>query len=126
MIIIDEIEYDIPVVSLKRKSEVLDKYAERVESGDLKREIIGVYFNYELTFGRSSNNPSAYAALWLKLTEPVPFHTVNVPDDNGYVTFTAYFAGVSDELVKSKDDGVTNFWRNLTATFIAQSPARTP
>jgi hypothetical protein len=123
VIVIDSISYDVPVMSVKRKAEFLDKYAERTEDGKLQRELIGVYFNYELQFGRT-NNTATYAALWQKLTEPEEFHSVTVPDEDGDLLFTAYFSNISDELVKSKD--AVSFWRNLTVNFIAQEPARTP
>lgn len=123
-IVIDSTTYDIPILSIKRKAEVLDKYAERTEDGILHREIIGVYFNYELAFGRTQDT-TEYAALWSKLTEPVEFHDVIVPDVDGTpLTFTAYFAGVSDEL--HKETAAKTFWKNLVVNFIAQEPARVP
>jgi hypothetical protein len=124
MITIDGEEFDIPILSIRRRGEFLDKYAERTEDGVLHRELIGVYFNYELSFGRT-HNTTEYAALWDKLTEPVEFHDVEVPDlDGAPFTFTAYFAGVADEL--RKDSTAKTFWKNLTVNFIAQEPARTP
>lgn len=124
MIIIDSTTYDIPVLSIKRKAEFLDKYAERTEDGILHRELIGVYFNYELQFGRTSDTV-AYAALWTKLTEATEFHTVTVPDlDAAPVTFTAYFANVSDEIRRQTD--AKTFWQGLTVNFIAKEPALTP
>jgi hypothetical protein len=123
MITIDGEQFDIPVLSpIKRKADVLDKYAERSVDGVLHREIIGVYFNYSLNFG-SSANVTEYARLWEKLTEPVEFHTVTVPDEDGNYTFTAYFSNVSDEIHRSID--ARRFFKNLTVNFIAQSPART-
>lgn len=123
-VIIDGTTYDIPVISLTRTADFLDKYAERTEDGVLHRELIGVYFNYKLQMG-SSTNTSAYAALWDKLTEPVEFHTVTVPDEFGVsYAFTAYFASVGDELRKVKD--AVSFWKSLTVNFIAQYPARVP
>jgi predicted ATP-grasp superfamily ATP-dependent carboligase len=122
-VIIDGTTFDIPVISLIRKADVLDKYAERCEDGILHREIIGVYFNYQLSFG-STTDTAEYAALWDKLTEAEEFHTVTVPDESGDYTFTAYFASVGDELRKTKS--AANFWKSLTVHFIAQSPARTP
>ena len=119
-IVIDGTTYAIPVTSIKRNADFLDKYAERTEDGILHRELIGVYFNYTLRFGRSAS-ASDYAALWNKLTEATEFHTVTVPDESGDFTFTAYFAGVSDEAIKIK--GAVNFWNNLTVQFIAQEPA---
>ena len=123
MIIIDAVTYDIPVTSIKRTADFLDKYAERTEDGKLQRELIGVYFNYQLAFGRTTNT-TEYAALWNKLTEAEEFHIVTVPDESGDFTFTAYFANVSDELRRTTD--AANFWQNLTVNFIAQSPANIP
>lgn len=124
MIIIDGITYDVPVKRIRRAADILDKYAERTEDGILHRELIGVYFNYQLELGRTTNT-TEYAALWLKLTEPVEFHTVTVPDEDATpLTFTAYFANVSDELRKETD--VKTFWQDLTVNFISKSPTRTP
>ena len=40
---IDGERYDIPVfVGVKRSADFLDKYANRTDNGDLKRELIGV------------------------------------------------------------------------------------
>lgn len=124
MITIDGTTYDVPVISVKRKAEFLDKYAKRTEDGKLHRELIGVYFNYQLQFGRT-NDTTEYAALWDKLSEPEEFHTVTVPDEGGpdNFTFEAYFSNVGDELRKEKD--AKTFWKNLTVNFIAQEPART-
>ena len=120
MILIDGEEYNATVEMLTRKAEFLDKYAQRTEDGVLQREIIGVYFNYQLTFGYAP--PDEYQRLWDKLTEPEEFHTVTVPSPDGDYTFQAYFASVADEMIK-KYKG-RNYFQNLTVEFIAQSPAR--
>lgn len=120
MITIDGVIYDVPVKDLKRKVEFLDKFAERTESGTLKRELIGRYFNYSLTFGRP-NSTAVYSALWQKLTEETEFHTVTLPDEDGDVTFIAYVSNITDELMKAKDS--QRVWSQLTVNFIAQSPA---
>jgi hypothetical protein len=119
-ITIDGSTYSVPVMSIKRTADFLDKFAERTVDGKLHRELIGVYFNYKLQFGQASMVD--YAALWDKLTEPVEFHTVIIPDEDGDLTFTAYFSGISDELVRVS--GSTRYWKNLTVNFIAQEPAR--
>lgn len=120
MITIDGVTYDVPVLEIVRNAEFLDKYAERTEDGTLQRELIGVYFNYTISFGRT-NDVAEYAALWQKLTEATEFHEVTVPDESGDFTFTAYFAGVSDKMRKQKD--AQNFWKELTVRFIAREPA---
>ena len=125
-VIIDSTTYNIRVTSLARSADFLDRYADRTQDGVLHRQLIGVYFNYKLKFAQPDDtNISAYQALWLKLTEPVEFHTVTVPDVSGFdYTFTAYFANVADEIEITKVSA--NFWKNLTVNFIAQSPARVP
>lgn len=120
-ITIDGTVYDVPVISIKRTADFLDKYAERTADGILHRELIGVYFNYSVKFGQATMTD--YSLLWAKLTEPVEFHTIIIPDEDGDLTFTAYVSGISDDLVKVT--GATRYWKDLTVNFIAQAPART-
>ena len=121
MLYIDGIGYKIDVLSVKRTADFLDKYAERTENGDLERELIGVYFNYKLQLGPGIDR-TEYARLWDKLTEPVEFHEVTVPDEDGDYTFTAYFSNVADGLLRKVAE--KNYWKNLTVNFIANKPAR--
>ena len=121
MIVLDGAEYDVKFISLKRTAEFLDSYANRTEDGNMHRKLIGVYFNYQIQF-EPGTDPAEYTRLWNKLTEPVEFHTVTLPGTAGDYTFTAYFSGIADELMmKTAQD---NFFKNLTVSFIAKSPAR--
>lgn len=121
-IIIDDETFDIPIISITRKADFLDKHATRTNNGKLHRELIGVFFNYKLKFGFTTDTEE-YAALWEKLTEPQEFHTVTVPDESGDYTFTAYFSNVGDEILKKA--ATKNYWKNLTVNFTARSPERT-
>ena len=121
MLYIDGIGYKIDVLSVKRTADFLDKYAERTENGDLERELIGVYFNYKLQLGPGVDR-AEYARMWDKLTEPVEFHEVTVPDEDGDYTFTAYFSNVADELLRKVAE--KNYGKNQTVNFIAKKPAR--
>jgi len=122
MITIDGVAYDVKIKVISRKVETLYKFAERTEDGVLHSELIGVYFNYDLEVGKSSNNKVAYAALWQKITEPVASHQITMPDESGDVTFSAYFANIKDEVAKT---GSTNYFHNLSFSVVAISPART-
>lgn len=122
---VDGTFFDIPMVSLKRNANFLDKYAERVESGDLERELIGVYYNYTLTVGTSSDfGDTDYDEFWDKMTEPVEFHDISIPTGNGYYTFKGYISSVSDEYEKILKDKAV--FKGFTCKFTAKSPARTP
>ena len=50
-LIIDGITYNIPLISIKRNLDFLEKYAERSEDGDIKIETIGLYKNYTISIG---------------------------------------------------------------------------
>lgn len=121
MLKIDGNTYNIPIKNIKRKAEFLDKHATRTQAGDLRRELIGVYYNYELSLG-AILDIKEYQRLWDKLTEPKEFHTVTVPAGSGEYTFTAYFSNVSDEIRKMH--GNKTYFKGLTVNFIAKAPAR--
>jgi len=124
-IMIDGIFFDIPMVSLKRTGDFLHKYAERNEAGTLMAELIGVYYNYTLTVGTSSDfGETDYEAFWDKMTEPVEFHEISIPTKDGYYTFMGYISSVSDEYKKILDNEAE--FTGFTCKFTAQSPARTP
>lgn len=122
---VDGIHFDIPMVSLKRNADFLDKYAERTEDGELHRELIGVYYNYTLTVGTSSAfGNTDYDMFWEKITEPVEFHEISVPTKDGYYTFIGYISSVSDEYSKILDNGAE--FKGFTCKLTAKSPTRTP
>ena len=122
---IDEMYFDIPMVSIKRTADFLDKYAERSEDGDLQRELIGVYYNYTLTVGTSSDfGDTDYGEFWNKMTEPVEFHDISIPTKNGYYTFRGYISSVSDEYKKILDNEAE--FTGFTCKFTAKGPARRP
>lgn len=120
---IDGIYFDVPLVSIKRTADFLDKYAERTEDGDLKRELIGVYFNYQMSFG-TIDNDELYEKLWDKLTEPVEFHDFSLPTVKGTYSFRGYVSGVSDEIEKILSS--TAKMKVLQCKFTAKKPARKP
>ena len=64
MIRIDGESFDIPITKVKMAADMLDKYAERTNDGVLHRELIGVFYNFELTFAPSFQNAAEYARLW--------------------------------------------------------------
>ena len=118
MIVIDSIDYDIPIVSLSGQADMLDKYANRTVDGVLHRELIGVYDNYEIQFAPSYRDSETYSSLWFKLTEPVPWHTVKFPTIFGEREIEGYFANTRHEVSKQKG-GVT-YWKGLSTSFVSR------
>ena len=119
---IDGLTFNVPVkCDINRQFNVLDKYAKRVQSGDLKRKIIGVYKNYTMNFYKQTDsNFNDYERLIDKLTEPVEFHNVVIANYN----FKCYITSVSDKLYEYKDG--KEYYTDLTVEFIAEKPWRIP
>lgn len=114
----DDDVFTIPITSVKMAADMLDKYAERTNDGVLHRELIGVYYNFEISFASGYSDPTEYARLWRKLTEPVEFHTVTLWDEDGEYTQVGYFAQTNHILSKLKDG--TPYWKELSTSFIAK------
>lgn len=121
-IIIDDIEYGVPVKKLTIKADALDKYAERTTDGDLHREMIGVYYNYEIEFASGYKFPSEYNALWKKITEAEEFHTITLWDEDGTHTFEGYFASPQNEMLRIKDG--TTYWKSLSVSVVSKRPTK--
>lgn len=123
-ICIDGKSYNVPLVSVKRNFDVLDKFAERnEENGDLLREILGVYANYTMSFGIIEDD-DLYESLIDRLTEPEEFHEFSIPTTRGLFTFNGYISQVSDEVLRIYEDTAT--FQNLTCRFTMKKPFRTP
>lgn len=121
---IDGHSYNVAVTGIKRKAAVLDgKNAGRVLSGRMVRDIIGTYYNYDVSFGTSLLSPTDYDALYELLTAPVDYHTIIIPYGQESLTFQAYVANASDTLRRMTEN--YNHWGDLTITFTAMEPQRT-
>lgn len=117
-------EYKVAITSLKRKGDLLDKYAYRSEDGELHREVIGTYYNYTLAVG-VENDLDTYNELFNVLTEPTAYHEVTLPHDN--IKFHGYFGSVQDEIDRLNygNSGKTRY-KGLTCNLVAVHPARRP
>ena len=122
LIVIDSITYGVPVKKLTIKADALDKYAERTVDGDLHREMIGIYYNYEIEFASGYKFPEEYTALWKKITEAEEFHTITLWDEDGPYTFEGYFASPQNEMLRIKN-GVT-YWKSMSVSVVAKKPTK--
>jgi hypothetical protein len=120
-LIIDGITYQVPIIELKRKADILDKYAYRSEDGILHREVIGTYYNYSMKIG-TVNDPVLYERLFSVLSAPVAYHTVELPND--HVAFKGYFSSISDEVSRVRSDGTK--YKELSCNLTARAPRRRP
>lgn len=123
-LVIDGIPYNIPLVSIKRTLDFLEKYAERTEDGDIKIETIGLYKNYTISIGTIDD-----AELYDKLLEHITdcenrFHHVFLPDASKQFEFYGYFSSIQDECEKILDSGAQ--YKELSWKMTSKKPTKTP
>ena len=118
---IDGVEYRVPIVKMERKGDILDFTARRLESGGLKRDIIGTYYNFSLEIG-IVNDQELYDRLWWVLTAPVPSHQIQLP--NQPQAFTGYFGNAKDNITLVTEDGKKA--KGLSFEVVCTWPSRRP
>lgn len=123
---IDGVSYNVqvPVGGLKRSFDILDgPNAGRMLSGNMVRDVIGTFYNYQVDIDSSLTNPEEYDRLFEVLSSPVDSHTVSFPYGQSNLTFQAYITKGSDALKRKHKTG--QYWGGLSVQFVAMSPQRT-
>ena len=111
---------------IKRSFQVLDgENAGRLAlSGFMVRDVIGTFYNYQITINRDKSDIEEYDDLYETISAPVDSHELSIPYGQEILTFEAYVTNGTDELRKIDEDG--NVWNALLINFIAMKPQRTP
>lgn len=121
---IDGIQYDVEVVSIKRKFSVLDgDKAGRAADGTMIRNIIGTYYNYSVQINTDRLTRADYDSLYELISAPLDSHAVVLPYGRGTISQSMYVTGGEDNLIID-DSG--NVWDGLTIEFVAMTPYRKP
>lgn len=114
--------YDVAVMSVKRKFVVLDSdKSGRSVSGTMIRSIIGTYYNYTVTIDTDNLNKNEYNELYDLVSLPAQSFDVELPFGDSIIKQEMYVTGGEDTL--STDDA-GNSWNGLTLEFVAVDPAR--
>ena len=112
----------VGVEAVKRSFRIPDgPNAGSMLSGDYTRDIVGTYYDYDLTLTAEQLPDSEYNALYEILSSPVESHTVEMPYGLSGITFEAMIEAGTDELIPM-DDGT--WWGNLSLTIRAKKPQR--
>ena len=123
-LIIDGITYNIPLVSIKRTLDFLEKYAERSEDGDVQIETIGLYKNYTISIGLIDDT-ELYDQLIEHITDcENRFHHVILPDAGKQFDFYGYFSSIKDEVEKVLETGAQ--YKGLSWKMTSKKPYKTP
>lgn len=118
MIVLDGVEYNLKFVAVTLNYEYREKYRLMDGTGREHRELNGIYEIIDMEFGPSLEDPATFAALILKLLEPVEWHTLSIPSLLGDRTIEGRFDDFSQNLLKQID--VDTIWDGFTLTFLAR------
>lgn len=124
---VDGITYNVfvPVGGLKRSFKVLDgPNAGRLLDAGMTRDVLGTFYNYNLTIKRDGSDLDDYDRLYEVLSAPVDYHQVTFPYGQETLTFTAYVTEGQDNLLRKTNSGL--YWDGFTVDFIAMRPYRHP
>lgn len=114
----------VPTGGLKRSFQVLDgPNASRVLSGDMRRDLIGTFYNYTVEISTKNTSLAEYDRLYEILSAPVDFHDVTFPYGQDTLSFKAYVTAGEDSVTRIS--GGHTYWAGLSVQFVAKSPQRT-
>lgn len=123
--ILDGVTYNVFVTALKRSFSVLDTdQTGRTQDGEMYRDIVGTYYNYEMTVQANGSDVAALDRLWEALSQPVVSHVCVFPYNQTTLTQRMYVTSGSQEvrqLTKNK-----TYWNGITFSFVAMSPKVVP
>ena len=83
-------------------------------------DIIGTYFNHEMSVEPTLDNYADYNAFYEALCQPVAYHEITVPHEQGTMTYKAKITGGSMSL--RKQIGAVNWWTGFVVKFEATRP----
>lgn len=123
---IDGVTYpSVYVMEIKRKGTILDgPNTERTMQGEMVRDIIGTYYNYDVSIDCDDMSAKDYDAMYEVISAPVAYHNMVMPYGQSTLAFRAYITNVDDSLLYSENGH--NRWGKLSFSMIAMSPKRRP
>lgn len=126
---VDGDEYrGLVITNIQQNFEVLDgENAGRTKSGRMKRDVVGVYYNYSMTFAPNAtpDSKAQFDKLFNILSSPDDSHMITMPHNQSTLTFEAYITSGERTLLLHTPQG-GNQWGEMSISFIAMDPQRRP
>ena len=117
--------FNVQVMSLKRTFEVKEAIMAAVtQSGGIYRDPLGTYYNYTITVREKNGDRDALDAFWDEISKPVESHVCVFPYNQSTITQRMYVKNGTQEIRRLYEDGAE--WRDITVSFVAQSPKVVP
>lgn len=123
--LLDGRAYNVSVTSLVRKFSVLDRGSSgRTQDGVMYRDVIGTYYNYEMTVRRKGSDAAALDQLWEAVSRPDVSHVCTFPYGQQTLTQRMYVTS-GEQAVRLLTPG-KSYWNELKLSFVAMEPRVVP
>lgn len=123
--LLDGVAYNVSVTSLKRSFSVLDTdKSGRTQDGEMYRDIIGTFYNYEMTVRAHADDLTALDAFWEAISQPVTSHVCTFPYNQATITQRMYVTGGDQQLRLLQKNKI--YWNELSIKFVAMAPKVIP
>lgn len=126
-VILDGVTYNLRVTfeTLRRSFRISDgDNAGNMLSGYYQRDVIGTYYDYEMTVEADPNDPTTYDNFYEAITAPVDSHEITLPYGQGTITFNAMVTEGEDYYRGTV--GRKKRWGSLRVLFTAIEVKREP
>lgn len=119
--ILDGETYNVQVLSLKRTFEIKEAIAAKLtQSGGIYRDLVGTYYNYQITVREKNGDREALDAFWDKISSPVTSHDCVFPYNQSVISQRMYVKTGTQEIRRLLEGGA--LWNDITIQFIAKEP----
>lgn len=126
-VILDGVTYNLRVTyeTLRRSFRIEDgDNAGNMLSGYYQRDVIGTYYDYEMTVEADPNDPATYDRFYEAISAPVNSHEITLPYGQGTITYNAMVTEGEDYYRGSV--GGKKRWGMLRVLFTAIEVKREP
>lgn len=124
---LDGVAYRVKILSLKRSFQVVDTdFSGRViEAGQMYRDIIGTFYNYQLKVAPSSIAPQDYDAFYEAISSPQESHLLTLPYGRDQVLTQRMYVTSGEDTLLRQERG-KNLWDGLTVNYVGTRAVRVP
>lgn len=123
--LMDGIEYNVQVLSLRRQFEVKDAIAMKVaQSGDIYRNPVGTYYHYTIVVREKDGDREALDRFWDAISQPVESHVCVFPYNQSTITQKMYVTAGNQNIVRLYGGGAE--WHDITVNYKAAEPKVLP
>ena len=123
--ILDGETYNVQVMSLSRSFEIKEAIAAKLtQSGSIYRDLVGTYYNYQMTVREKNGDREALDAFWETISSPVTSHECTFPYNQSVLSQKMYVKAGSQDINILYEGGA--YWRDITVQFFAKEPKVLP